>query len=178
MLSKWLTEGWRFGHVDLYSSGGGFSNFFAMPSYQAEAVINFLTNHTPPYTAAQYNNSGKARGFPDLSANGFVDSHTTTFQYWHRTQCKLRHCVITFGQILNVKISDMTYQTRWGIRPYVRHFMLVTRHRVVHNTGEWRAHSKRKESGRWVSFHHSFNTKNWFFFLGNRRENKKAKKLI
>lgn len=41
-----------------------------MPSYQADAVTSFLTNHPPPFTAAQFNNSGTVRGFPDLSANG------------------------------------------------------------------------------------------------------------
>ncbi|KAF5315002.1 hypothetical protein D9619_007273 [Psilocybe cf. subviscida] len=51
-------------------SGGGFSNIFPMPSYQAAAVSGFLTNHKPPFTAAQFNNSGTVRGFPDLSANG------------------------------------------------------------------------------------------------------------
>ena len=42
-------------------SGGGFSNFFALPSYQEAAVTSFLTNHPPPFTAAQFNNSGKVR---------------------------------------------------------------------------------------------------------------------
>ncbi|KAI0694701.1 subtilisin-like protein [Earliella scabrosa] len=51
-------------------SGGGFSNIFTMPDYQADAVTGFLTNHPPPFTSAQFNNSGNARGFPDLSANG------------------------------------------------------------------------------------------------------------
>ncbi|KAF7318724.1 Peptidase S53 domain-containing protein [Mycena chlorophos] len=50
-------------------TGGGFSNYFTMPSYQASAVTSFLTNHPPPYTDGQYNNSGKARGFPDMSMN-------------------------------------------------------------------------------------------------------------
>ncbi|KAI9435149.1 subtilisin-like protein [Lactarius indigo] len=52
------------------SSGGGFSDIFRMPSYQATAVAHFLKEHPPPYSAAQFNNSGKARGIPDLSANG------------------------------------------------------------------------------------------------------------
>ncbi len=43
-----------------------------MPSYQADAVTSFLTNHPPPFTAAQFNNSGTVRGFPDLSANGYT----------------------------------------------------------------------------------------------------------
>ncbi|KAI0305677.1 subtilisin-like protein [Multifurca ochricompacta] len=51
-------------------SGGGFSDIFPMPSYQEAVVTNFLKEHPPPYSAAQFNNSGKARGFPDLSANG------------------------------------------------------------------------------------------------------------
>ena len=51
-------------------SGGGFSNVFPLPSYQASAVQSFFTNHPPPYTAAQYNNSQQTRGYPDISANG------------------------------------------------------------------------------------------------------------
>ena len=38
-------------------SGGGFSNVFARPSYQEEAVSSFLTNFPPPYTSAQFNTS-------------------------------------------------------------------------------------------------------------------------
>ncbi|SRR6266404_517283 len=40
-------------------SGGGFSDIFSMPSYQAAAVTSFLKENPPPYSAAQYNNSGK-----------------------------------------------------------------------------------------------------------------------
>ena len=40
------------------SSGGGFSDIFPMPSYQTAAVTNFLKEYPPPYSAAQYNNSG------------------------------------------------------------------------------------------------------------------------
>ena len=40
-------------------SGGGFSDIFPMPSYQKTAVTNFLKEHPPPYSAAQFNNSGK-----------------------------------------------------------------------------------------------------------------------
>ncbi|KAF8073566.1 subtilisin-like protein [Lyophyllum atratum] len=54
-------------------SGGGFSNIFPMPSYQADAVTNFLRTTPPPYTNGQFNNSGTVRGFPDLSANGPSD---------------------------------------------------------------------------------------------------------
>lgn len=51
-------------------SGGGFSNVFTMPNYQKTAVTNYFQKHKPPYSSKQYNNSGKARGYPDISANG------------------------------------------------------------------------------------------------------------
>lgn len=51
-------------------SGGGFSNVFTMPSYQQDAVQTYFDEHNPPYGADRYNNSGTARGFPDVSANG------------------------------------------------------------------------------------------------------------
>jgi tripeptidyl-peptidase-1 len=59
----------------------GFSNIFEIPSYQAAAVSNYLTNHPPPYTSYSttddadigagggvYNRNG--RGYPDVSAIG------------------------------------------------------------------------------------------------------------
>lgn len=53
-------------------TGGGFSNVFTLPEYQSEAVTSYLTTVTPDFnfTAAQFNNSGSARAFPDVSANG------------------------------------------------------------------------------------------------------------
>ena len=52
-------------------SGGGFSNVFAMPSYQSSAVATYFTSHKPTYTATQYNNSQTVRGYPDnVAANG------------------------------------------------------------------------------------------------------------
>ncbi len=51
-------------------SGGGFSNVFAMPSYQSSAIKTYYANHKPSYTATQYNNSQTVRGYPDVSANG------------------------------------------------------------------------------------------------------------
>ena len=56
-----------------FSSGGGFSNVFARPSYQDSAVSTFLnsTNSTatPLPASNTYNQSGRA--FPDVSANGW-----------------------------------------------------------------------------------------------------------
>ncbi|KAI9001568.1 subtilisin-like protein [Trametes punicea] len=49
-------------------SGGGFSNVFARPSYQKEAVEKYLSKYAPAYPAGTYNTT--SRGYPDLSANG------------------------------------------------------------------------------------------------------------
>ncbi|KAF7976406.1 hypothetical protein HWV62_6805 [Athelia sp. TMB] len=51
-------------------SGGGFSNFFGMPSYQQSDVKSYLKSHKPSYSGSVYNNSGTSRGYPDLAANG------------------------------------------------------------------------------------------------------------
>ncbi|TFK74739.1 subtilisin-like protein [Pluteus cervinus] len=51
-------------------SGGGFSNIFPMPSYQAELVSGYLERHAPRFPQGTFNNSGNARGFPDIAANG------------------------------------------------------------------------------------------------------------
>jgi tripeptidyl-peptidase-1 len=69
-------------------SGGGFSDIYrerlsiktrssqltapplAMPQYQRAQVKEFFKNHNPPYSAEQYNNSMRTRGYPDISANG------------------------------------------------------------------------------------------------------------
>jgi len=70
-------------------SGGGFSNFFEIPEYQKEAVHEFLTNHPPPFTSAQFNNSGTSRAFPDLSANGanYVIAIDGEFELVFGTSC-------------------------------------------------------------------------------------------
>lgn len=51
-------------------SGGGFSNVFAMPSYQQNAMATYFAEHAPTYGADRFNSSQKVRGFPDVSANG------------------------------------------------------------------------------------------------------------
>jgi tripeptidyl-peptidase-1 len=53
-------------------SGGGFSNNFAMPAYQADAVNRYFDVNAPSYSDQTYNSSMNSRGYPDLSANGFV----------------------------------------------------------------------------------------------------------
>ncbi|KAJ6652293.1 hypothetical protein lerEdw1_012746 [Lerista edwardsae] len=49
-----------------YISGGGFSNVFPMPSYQAAAVKRFLSTAPKLPPASYYNSSGRA--YPDLAA--------------------------------------------------------------------------------------------------------------
>lgn len=62
-----------------YSSGGGFSNLFDTPDYQASAIKTYFAEHEPPYkyySNGQYNSSGggvynrNGRGIPDVAANG------------------------------------------------------------------------------------------------------------
>lgn len=49
-------------------SGGGFSNYFARPSWQKPAVDSYFAQHNPSYSTSIYNRTG--RGYPDISANG------------------------------------------------------------------------------------------------------------
>ena len=53
-------------------SGGGFSNFFALPDYQADAVNSFFANHPPPFTATQFNNSGVSSNHMSMVAGTHV----------------------------------------------------------------------------------------------------------
>jgi tripeptidyl-peptidase-1 len=81
-------------------SGGGFSNVFSLPSYQASAVKTYFAQHKPPYTAAQYNTSETSRGFPDVSANGvnYVIAIDGEFEYVYGTSASSP----TFGSIVTL----------------------------------------------------------------------------
>ncbi len=50
-----------------YCSGGGFSNVFTQPSYQAAAVANFLNTSQNLPAKHLYNTTG-SRAYPDVSA--------------------------------------------------------------------------------------------------------------
>jgi tripeptidyl-peptidase-1 len=67
--------------VSRFASGGGFSNIYPQPSYQADAVNTYLTQYTPSYkfynttdnadigaNGGVYNAAG--RGYPDVAAIG------------------------------------------------------------------------------------------------------------
>ena len=87
-------------------SGGGFSNVFPLPSYQAAAVGNFFKNFPPPYTAQQYNNSQQTRGFPDVSANGanYVVAVDGTFSLVFGTSASSP----TFGSVITL-VNEARY---------------------------------------------------------------------
>ncbi|EGO00781.1 hypothetical protein SERLA73DRAFT_167028 [Serpula lacrymans var. lacrymans S7.3] len=70
-------------------SGGGFSNYFAMPEYQKEAVDYYLTTYPPQYPADIWNSTGMSRGFPDIAANGanYVVAIDGEFELVYGTSC-------------------------------------------------------------------------------------------
>lgn len=87
-------------------SGGGFSNVFLMPEYQADAIEYYYANYDPGYSAEQYNNSQIVRGFPDVSANGawYVIAVDDEFYYVFGTSCSSP----TFGSIMTL-INEERY---------------------------------------------------------------------
>jgi tripeptidyl-peptidase-1 len=81
-------------------SGGGFSNVFAMPSYQSTAMKTYYADHAPAFGADRFNNSQKVRGFPDVSANGanYVTAVDGKFSLSFGTSASAP----TFGAIVNL----------------------------------------------------------------------------
>jgi tripeptidyl-peptidase-1 len=85
--------------AELFSSSGGFANYFTAPSYQASALATYFAKYDPelPYYVANseasniganggvYNRAG--RGFPDVSANGaeFLAYNNQTLYHWYGT---------------------------------------------------------------------------------------------
>lgn len=53
-------------------SGGGFSNVFPSPDYQSGMVKKYIADTASKlaYNSSVYNNSGNARAYPDIAANG------------------------------------------------------------------------------------------------------------
>ncbi|RWA07894.1 hypothetical protein EKO27_g7203 [Xylaria grammica] len=70
------TESWG-PEVAWIASSGGFSNYFAQPWYQQDAVSTYLEKHISPKTKAYYdpytNFSGRA--FPDISAHSLTPNY-------------------------------------------------------------------------------------------------------
>lgn len=69
------------------SPGGGFSNIFALPSYQAETVTSYYEHHDPGYNSSQYNNMQQVHGYPDVSLNAqsYMTSINGEFQAFTST---------------------------------------------------------------------------------------------
>ena len=81
-------------------SGGGFSNLFSTPGYQASALKTYFANHKPPYGPDRYNTTEKSRGYPDVSANGvnYVVAVDGTFNHVYGTSASAP----TFGSIVTL----------------------------------------------------------------------------
>ncbi|KZT64883.1 subtilisin-like protein [Daedalea quercina L-15889] len=88
-------------------SGGGFSNVFAMPSYQKTAVESYLTKYPPPYSPSLYNSSGTSRGFPDISANGanYVVAVNGEFYLVYGTSCSSPVSATIFSAINDARLA-------------------------------------------------------------------------
>ncbi|PPQ68887.1 hypothetical protein CVT25_009010 [Psilocybe cyanescens] len=61
---------------EVISSGGGFSNYFSIPTYQKNAVENYLKNHRPSYSSDIWNSTGNVRylslrSLSNFTTNGF-----------------------------------------------------------------------------------------------------------
>ncbi|KAJ7474369.1 peptidase S8/S53 domain-containing protein [Mycena galericulata] len=101
-------------------SGGGFSNIFPLPLYQASAVKNFLKDHHPPYKNGEFNNSGNARAFPDLSSNGanFVIGVNGEFQLTYGTSASAPTIASMFTMINDARLA-MGKKTVGSINPAI-----------------------------------------------------------
>ncbi|KAI9722688.1 MAG: hypothetical protein M1812_001619 [Candelaria pacifica] len=87
-------------------SGGGFSNVFDLPDYQASAVRGFLSYHSPPYGAERFNNSGRTRGYPDVSANGA--NYVVTVDGKFSTVFGTSASAPTFGSVITL-VNEQRY---------------------------------------------------------------------
>ncbi|KAG4218286.1 hypothetical protein PC116_g33234, partial [Phytophthora cactorum] len=61
-----------------YTSGGGFSNYFKAPAYQAKQASKYVKNLNGLYDGL-YNKKG--RGYPDISAQGLYFAY-----FWNGTE--------------------------------------------------------------------------------------------
>ncbi|PCH35493.1 subtilisin-like protein [Wolfiporia cocos MD-104 SS10] len=88
-------------------SGGGFSNVFAMPSYQKTAVETYLRDYPPPYPPTVYNTSGNSRAFPDISANGanYVVAIQGEYYLVYGTSCSSPVSATIFSAINDARLA-------------------------------------------------------------------------
>ncbi|KAI0449647.1 peptidase S8/S53 domain-containing protein [Xylaria acuta] len=83
-----------------FSPGGGFSNLFPLPDYQAAAVASYYAEHDPGYNSSRYNNSQAARGFPDVAvaSQSFITGIDGGFQAFTGTSA----AAPTFGAMITL----------------------------------------------------------------------------
>jgi tripeptidyl-peptidase-1 len=81
-------------------SGGGFSDLFSLPGYQAATIASYYATHDPGYNSSQYNNSQAARGFPDVSvaSQNFITGIDGGFQAFTGTSA----AAPTFGAMITL----------------------------------------------------------------------------
>lgn len=84
----------------LGSSGGGFSNVFKAPWYQAQAIGDWRSQSTGRYNISKYSSSWLARGTPDLSINAadFIVPINGSFRLIHGTSGSAQ----LFGSIIGL----------------------------------------------------------------------------
>ncbi|KAI0123774.1 peptidase S8/S53 domain-containing protein [Xylariales sp. AK1849] len=81
-----------------FSPGGGFSNLFGLPEYQAAAVAAYYADHDPGYNSSRYNNTQQVRGYPDVAvaSQNFITSIDGGFQAFTGTSA----AAPTFGSMI------------------------------------------------------------------------------
>jgi len=103
-----------------YSSGGGFSNVAARPSFQDAAVLAYLKNTTAQPPAGDFNASG--RGFPDVAAlghnfyvelggsPGLVDGTSASTPTWSGIVANLNAVLLANGKPVLGYVNQLLYQ--------------------------------------------------------------------
>ncbi|KAJ8124745.1 hypothetical protein O1611_g8896 [Lasiodiplodia mahajangana] len=83
-----------------FPPGGGFSNLFPLPDYQASTVASYYATHDPGYNASRYNNSQAVRGFPDVAvaSQDFITGIDGGFQAFTGTSA----AAPTFGAMITL----------------------------------------------------------------------------
>ncbi|EMC91148.1 hypothetical protein BAUCODRAFT_152438 [Baudoinia panamericana UAMH 10762] len=118
-----LQSGNRSAAYEFFATGGGFSNLFTPPSYQAQAVANYLAKYGPDVPSYVANSTGTnygenggvfnraGRGYPDVAANGayLLDYTNQTLEHWFGTSLSSP----IFGSVLTL-INEQRAQVGKG----------------------------------------------------------------
>ncbi|KAI0870438.1 peptidase S8/S53 domain-containing protein [Hypoxylon argillaceum] len=83
-----------------FSPGGGFSNLFPLPDYQAATIASYYAAHDPGYNSSRYNSSQAVRGFPDVAvaSQDFITGIDGGFQAFTGTSA----AAPTFGAMITL----------------------------------------------------------------------------